>query len=306
MAMQSGAGYELAGLLSQDITPSQAFLNKMCTSDELEQDMDGVLHRFAEQAEILLNKYVTMIVEPDSMSKLGDMLRETQVVKKQLTATVGCIYMSQHAGESDCRPHCRQPRFRADHLKLVVNGLAAASSVSGDEMPKNCHFLIGDAGKDGLDAAISKCFLQSDGKVMVKTKCTSALIFDEEALNKKKARVYGRINLMQRLHVFSHPDQELKYDSTVRTGQRSYVICICICMYVRSRVYYINLKYVLYVISYVDRNRHPCLYRRRVEHAPVLYRRKPPPTARASQWLFCCCQTLIWNYNFKVSLETSA
>ena len=304
--MQSGAGYELAGLLSQDITPSQAFLNKMCTSDELEQDMDGVLHRFAEQAEILLNKYVTMIVEPDSMSKLGDMLRETQVVKKQLTATVGCIYMSQHAGESDCRPHCRQPRFRADHLKLVVNGLAAASSVSGDEMPKNCHFLIGDAGKDGLDAAISKCFLQSDGKVMVKTKCTSALIFDEEALNKKKARVYGRINLMQRLHVFSHPDQELKYDSTVRTGQRSYVICICICMYVRSRVYYINLKYVLYVISYVDRNRHPCLYRRRVEHAPVLYRRKPPPTARASQWLFCCCQTLIWNYNFKVSLETSA
>lgn len=306
MAMQSGAGYELAGLLSQDITPSQAFLNKMCTSDELEQDMDGVLHRFAEQAELLLNKYVTMIVEPDSMSKLGDMLRETQVVKKQLTATVGCIYMSQHAGESDCRPHCRQPRFRADHLKLVVNGLAAASSVSGDEMPKNCHFLIGDAGKDGLDAAISKCFLQSDGKVMVKTKCTSALIFDEEALNKKKARVYGRINLMQRLHVFSHPDQELKYDSTVRTGQRSYVICICICMYVRSRVYYINLKYVLYVISYVDRNRHPCLYRRRVEHAPVLYRRKPPPTARASQWLFCCCQTLIWNYNFKVSLETSA
>ena len=306
MAMQSGAGYELAGLLSQDITPSQAFLNKMCTSDELEQDMDGVLHRFAEQAEILLNKYVTMIVEPDSMSKLGDMLRETQVVKKQLTATVGCIYMSQHAGESDCRPHCRQPRFRADHLKLVVNGLASASSVSGDEMPKNCHFLIGDAGKDGLDAAISKCFLQSDGKVMVKTKCTSALIFDEEALNKKKARVYGRINLMQRLHVFSHPDQELKYDSTVRTGQRSYVICICICMYVRSRVYYINLKYVLYVISYVDRNRHPCLYRRRVEHAPVLYRRKPPPTARASQWLFCCCQTLIWNYNFKVSLETSA
>ena len=306
MAMQSGAGYELAGLLSQDITPSQAFLNKMCTSDELEQDMDGVLHRFAEQAELLLNKYVTVIVEPDSMSKLGDMLRETQVVKKQLTATVGCIYMSQHAGESDCRPHCRQPRFRADHLKLVVNGLAAASSVSGDEMPKNCHFLIGDAGKDGLDAAISKCFLQSDGKVMVKTKCTSALIFDEEALNKKKARVYGRINLMQRLHVFSHPDQELKYDSTVRTGQRSYVICICICMYVRSRVYYINLKYVLYVISYVDRNRHPCLYRRRVEHAPVLYRRKPPPTARASQWLFCCCQTLIWNYNFKVSLETSA
>lgn len=306
MAMQSGAGYELAGLLSQDITPSQAFLNKMCTSDELEQDMDGVLHRFAEQAELLLNKYVTMIVEPDSMSKLGDMLRETQVVKKQLTATVGCIYMSQHAGESDCRPHCRQPRFRADHLKLVVNGLAAASSVSGDEMPKNCHFLIGDAGKDGLDAAISKCFLQSDGKVMVKTKCTSALIFDEEALNKKKARVYGRINLMQRLHVFSHPDAELKYDSTVRTGQRSYVICICICMYVRSRVYYINLKYVLYVISYVDRNRHPCLYRRRVEHAPVLYRRKPPPTARASQWLFCCCQTLIWNYNFKVSLETSA
>ena len=237
MAMQSGAGYELAGLLSQDITPSQAFLNKMCTSDELEQDMDGVLHRFAEQAELLLNKYVTMIVEPDSMSKLGDMLRETQVVKKQLTATVGCIYMSQHAGESDCRPHCRNPRFRADHLKLVVNGLAAASSVSGDEMPKNCHFLIGDAGKDGLDAAISKCFLQSDGKVMVKTKCTSALIFDEEALNKKKARVYGRINLMQRLHVFSHPDQELKYDSTVRTGQRSYVICICICMYVRSRVY---------------------------------------------------------------------
>ena len=237
MAMQSGAGYELAGLLSQDITPSQAFLNKMCTSGELEQDMDGVLHRFAEQAELLLNKYVTMIVEPDSMSKLGDMLRETQVVKKQLTATVGCIYMSQHAGESDCRPHCRQPRFRADHLKLVVNGLASASSVSGDEMPKNCHFLIGDAGKDGLDAAISKCFLQSDGKVMVKTKCTSALIFDEEALNKKKARVYGRINLMQRLHVFSHPDQELKYDSTVRTGQRSYVICICICMYVRSRVY---------------------------------------------------------------------
>lgn len=306
MAMQSGAGYELAGLLSQDITPSQAFLNKMCTSDELEQDMDGVLHRFAEQAELLLNKYITMIVEPDSMSKLGDMLRETQVVKKQLTATVSCIYMSQHAGESDCRPHCRQPRFRADHLKLVVNGLAAASSVSGDEMPKNCHFLIGDAGKDGLDAAISKCFLQSDGKVMVKTKFTSALIFDEEALNKKKARVYGRINLMQRLHVFSHPDAELKYDSTVRTGQRSYVICICICMYVRSRVYYINLKYVLYVISYVDRNRHPCLYRRRVEHAPVLYRRKPPPTARASQWLFCCCQTLIWNYNFKMSLETSA
>ena len=306
MAMQSGAGYELAGLLSQDITPSQAFLNKMCTSDELEQDMDGVLHRFAEQAELLLNKYVTMIVEPDSMSKLGDMLRETQVVKKQLTATVSCIYMSQHAGESDCRPHCRQPRFRADHLKLVVNGLAAASSVSGDEMPKNCHFLIGDAGKDGLDAAISKCFLQSDGKVMVKTKCTSALIFDEEALNKKKARVYGRINLMQRLHVFSHPDQELKYDSTVRTGQRSYVICICICMYVRSRVYYINSKYILYVISYVDRNRRPCLYRRRVEHAPVLYRRKPPPTARASQWLFCCCQTLIWNYNFKMSLETSA
>ena len=237
MAMQSGAGYELAGLLSQDITPSQAFLNKMCTSDELEQDMDGVLHRFAEQAEILLNKYVTMIVEPDSMGKLGDMLRETQVVKKQLTATVGCIYMSQHAGESDCRPHCRNPRFRADHLKLVVNGLAAASSVSGDEMPKNCHFLIGDAGNEGLEATISKCFLQSDGKVMVKTKCTSALIFDEEALNKKKARVYGRINLMQRLHVFSHPDQELKYDSTVRTGQRSYVICICICMYVRSRVY---------------------------------------------------------------------
>lgn len=303
--MQSGAGHEL-DLLSQDISPSQAFLNKMCTSDELEKDMDGALHRYAEKAELLINKYVMMIVEPDSGSKLGDMLRETQVVKKQLTGTVGCIYMSQHAGESDCRPHVRQPRFRADHLKLVVNGLASASSVSGDEMPKNCHFLIGDAGKEGLEASISKCFLQSDGKVMVKSKCTSALIFDEEALNKKKARVFGRINLMQRLHVFSHTDAELKYDSPVRTGQRSYVICICICMYVRSRVYYINLIYILYVISYVDRNRRPCLYRRRVDHAPVLYRRKPPPTARASQWLFCCCQTVIWNYNFKMSLETSA
>ena len=126
--MQSGAGHEL-GLLSQDISPSQGFLNKMCTSDELEKDMEGALHRYVEKAELLINKYVMMIVEPDSGSKLGDMLRETQVVKKQLTGTVGCIYMSQHAGESDCRPHCRQPRFRADHLKLVVNGERAGVGI---------------------------------------------------------------------------------------------------------------------------------------------------------------------------------
>lgn len=202
--------------LALEMSPAQSLLGHVCTAEELEKDVEGVLEAFAEQAESIVNKFVTFIVEPESSSQLADMLRETQVVKKQPTATVGCIYLAQHAGESDCMPHCRQPRFRADHLKLVTTALALASSGSGvaDEMPPSCHVLVCDAGTQGNENTISRCFLQQDGKTQNKAKNTFHLIFDEESLNSRKARVQGRVNLVQRLHVFSHPQASLSCDRT--------------------------------------------------------------------------------------------
>lgn len=182
---------------SQDQSPGHALLAQVCTPADLEKDADGVLETFAEQAECIINKYLTFVVEPESSTQLADMLRPTQVVKRQSTGTVGCIYLTQHAGESDCHPHVRQPRFRADHLKLVVNGLATASSAEGvaDELPQNCHVLVCDAGQGGNENAISRCFLQQDGKMMPKLKNTIYLMLDEESLNERKARVTGRVNL---------------------------------------------------------------------------------------------------------------
>jgi hypothetical protein len=239
--------------LSLDLTPAQAFLGKVCSPEELGKDEDGLLQAYAEQAELIVDKFITIFVEPETSGLMADMLRNTQVVKKQLTDTVGCIYVGQHAGESDARPHVRHPRFRQEHLKNAVNGLAMASSPhnTSDEMPPNCHIMVCDAGKDGNEMSISKCFLQADGKVMPKIKNVLNLAFDELSLQAKKNRIKGRVNLMQRIYIFSHPDHDVKCN---RTGQQLYAIHIYIYMYTYIYIYiykYIYIYTCIYIHIYI-------------------------------------------------------
>ena len=219
---ERGQATDAGSAAAADPTHGQQLLAQVCTPAELEMDAEGALEAYAEQASGIISKYLTFIVEPGSATQLADLLRGTQVVKmqqKQPADTVGCVYMVQHAGESDHMPHVRPPRFRAENVKMVAYAMAMAASQDGasqDAMPPACRFLLADASpRGGNYQAMSKCFLQQDGKMMPKHANAVYLMFDETSLTERKARVQGRIDLMQQLYVFSPLGLNLSEQRTI-------------------------------------------------------------------------------------------
>ncbi len=80
-------------------------LFELATGQEVEEDTSGLLEAFVAQAESLVSRYVTMVVEPESAGQLADMLQDSHVCKA--TGTVAIWYILAHAGESSALAHCR-------------------------------------------------------------------------------------------------------------------------------------------------------------------------------------------------------
>ena len=68
-------------------------------------------------------RYVSLMLEPVSASEMTESLKQKSIYNLMESGErVAFLYMVQHSGESDCMPHCRTPRFRADHLRKLLAG----------------------------------------------------------------------------------------------------------------------------------------------------------------------------------------
>ena len=150
---QAGSTLPSASAASKDQEdPVANLLVRLCTTDQLNRDDDGVLPAYVNQLQVILSTYVDLVVLPDSAAGLWEIVKQHPVVKltedgDQPTAAVGCFYFIQASGESDTMPHVRMPRFRADNLKLFWNALSTPSGQAS--MPARTHWFVCDAGRGG-------------------------------------------------------------------------------------------------------------------------------------------------------------
>ena len=134
----------------------------------MEKDREGVLDDFIDKMNSTIDKFVTMVTLPEdgSFESLAAELKQTRVGKRMATETVGVLYMIQHAGETDAQPHSRIPRFRAEHLRMMIQ--AHCELEDAEKLPGRMHFFITDGGKRGNETGIEKTFMSSNGKMLAK------------------------------------------------------------------------------------------------------------------------------------------
>ena len=151
-------------------------LSAVLTRNELEKDRDGLLDECLERATAIVDKYCTFLIEADSHAALIQALQGTFFWRclsdgGLADKVVGVWYFQQHAGESDCKPHCRMPAFRMDHLRQVTMAVNSLG-LGGASIPENVIFFICHGGTN--HDPVMKSFVTDEGKVHT-VECMAAL-----------------------------------------------------------------------------------------------------------------------------------
>ena len=156
---------------------------------EIPNDLEDKLKPWLDFAEKLVSQWVTLCVEPDSGSQIGDLLKQTNLPDMHGTSKTSYVlvyYDVKQAGTASSSAHIRHPNFRQDHLRKCIVGFQEARA-SADELNEGDLFMILDAQAHGNHASFASAFNKlSEPKPMNKSKTIYYLNYDEESLKVRK------------------------------------------------------------------------------------------------------------------------
>ena len=174
---------------------------------DLGADIEDRLRPWLEYADKTVSQWVTLGVEPDTGSQLGDWLKLTAL--PNITGTpkadhVLAYYDCKQAGTSDTAPHIRHPNFRAGHLRKCIVGFQEARG-SSDDIKDGDLFMILDAFAHGNHDKIAASFNKlSEPKPMNKHKTTYFVAYEQGSLRaRKQTKRAAMVDQVEQMVVFS-------------------------------------------------------------------------------------------------------
>ena len=168
---------------------------------------EAIKAKWLKFAGVTVRQHVKLVVEPKQGTLMPTVLGESKSLD---TATekgfyILILYDTKTAGENKYRPHIRMPPLREDHLAKLIGGVVQARSDGARGLRQSDLFAILDGGRDIPDKMVNNCFVDPEGKFLMKSKRTIHMSYLEDALQDSRAlhRGFLALNQIERMHLIT-------------------------------------------------------------------------------------------------------
>ena len=146
-------------------------------------------------------RFITFRPFEQSVLKTQQLLEGTVLQKFPVRGKYWCVwYDTKTQGESSAQPHCRCPPYQKATFKKHVH--AAFQARGETEITEETLVMCMD-GFRSLEAQFSKDLVLPSGDVMMKSRNTFQVAYDEKALRTRKCLTRGMVSQVEGLHVYS-------------------------------------------------------------------------------------------------------
>ncbi|CAK9007427.1 Uncharacterized protein SCF082_LOCUS9454, partial [Durusdinium trenchii] len=178
-----GAG-DKTGIFVHELLPDLSL-----SVDEDDDETAQKLISYAKEAEQLVDQFVRLVVEQDSMQGMGQILESCASMSNDQRAIL--VYDTKVAGEATAQPHVRRPQFRKDHFQKIASAFTRGRG--GPQPRSEDAVCVLDGGRQLSSLVLGACvkfFGDEQGQHWEKKQRQEAMVhYDEQSVRSRKCLV---------------------------------------------------------------------------------------------------------------------